>query len=788
MCILIGLSLARFAQGTTYTYNRSASGTDQWSTGGNWDATPVSAANTTLTIGIPAAQLAAGSTIFTNNDFAGDFMLNRLNFTYGSASLSPRPVVTISGNRLEFVSDGATTPVLNIDPSGVPDSILVISNPLLLTNNLTIINMSDSLSPSANLSGVISGGGSLSNTSFGTLTLSGANTYSGGTILSGGTLFINNGGSGGTSSAIGTGTFTINGPVAISNNSANSVTVSTNNTQIWASDFSFYAPTGTRDLNLGSGAVTMTANRIINVGGFDGFPNQATLTVGGAIGDGGSGFSLTKEQFGTLILTGASTYSGGTFIAKGAINTSIIGNAGAPGLGTGGITIGGAGSETATLRYIGMGETTDKVITLAGSGIREIDRTATSAGLLKFTSDLVVSGAGPLTLALVTNGSAPSEFAGRITGNNVSIVVDDIGTWALSGANTFTTKVTINSGTLSVSSLNSVVGGSASSNLGAPTTVAEGTIDFGGGPNIPSASVHSASILQYTGAGETTDRVLNVKNGSGNIIEHAGTGVLKFTSDLAATGTQDLGLAGSTSGTGEFAGVIGNSAGFGTTSVSKFGTGTWTLSAANTYTGTTRVFGGTLLLNGDQSAATGDVTVFITQTPGVFGTLGGTGTIGGSVTLNGGTITAADIGSVGILTLNGNATFVGAFLCTSCDRPDVTLTLARPDDEFVLATYVVDLSGALSDKLVIGGTLNLNDANDQITFNGTPDGTSTYVLATYTSVSGTFDFGSAPSGYQLLYDTNQLLLAPVPEPGILTLSVFGVVTLILLAHRSRQSR
>ena len=766
-CILIGLSLAPFAQGATYNYNRTSSGTDQWSTGANWDAIPVSGTDTTLTIGLPATQLAAATAIFTNNDIAGDFKLNRLNFTYGSASFSPRPVVTISGNRLEFVNDSSgTTPVLNINPGGTPRSLLIISAPLLLTNNLTVNNISDAM-----LSGVISGPGSLATTSFGDLTLSGANTYSGGTTLSGGSpstfIHFNN------SSAIGTGTLTINSPIRLTNTSGNTVTLSTNNAQIWASDFSFFVgsfgSTATQGLNLGTGPVTLTGNRIVSVGGSD----QRVLTVGGAIGDGGSGFSLTKQDGGTLVLTGASTYSGGTTIAKGAINTSNIGNASAAGLGTGNITI-GSGNETATLRYIGAGETTDKVITLAGSGIMQIDRSfGPDTNLLKFTSDLVVSGAGPKILALTANSSGINEFAGKITGSDVSVVKDDIGTWVLSGANTFTTKVSINSGTLSVSSLNSVVGGSASSNLGAPATVAAGTVDFGGGPNIPTVHVRTASTLQYTGTGETTDRVLNLANSSGSIIEQAGSGLLKFTSSV--TGTQDLSFAGSSAGTGEFAGVIN-----GGRNVAKYGTGTWTVSAANNYTGTTIVYGGTLLINGNQSAATGAVTVYNS------GTLGGTGVIGGSVTITGGTITAAQSGSVGMLTLNSNATFNGIFVCQDCDRVDGTAAPARTA-ETIPGTYLVDLGGATSDKLVIGGALDLSDSFDQILFNGTPDGSTSYVLATYSSVSGTFDFGNAPSGYQLVYGMNQLDLVPVPEPGTFLAGALATAAIAFLSRRSRRS-
>jgi hypothetical protein len=60
-------------------------------------------------------------------------------------------------------------------------------------------------------------------------------------------------------------------------------------------------------------------------------------------------------------------------------------------------------------------------------------------------------------------------------------------------------------GTLFVDPLNSVSGGTATSNLGAPTNAAGGTISLG--------STTTAVTLLYTGPEETSDRILNLTGG-----------------------------------------------------------------------------------------------------------------------------------------------------------------------------------------------------------------------------------------------------------------------------------
>lgn len=192
----------------------------------------------------------------------------------------------------------------------------------------------------------------------GTLTLSAANTFSGGVSLGSGTLNINH------AQALGTvaGTFTIGGGT-IDNTSAADVTT-LNHPMVWNGDFAF---TGTKNLDLGTGNTTLGASPTVTV-------NAGTLTVGGAIS--GAGYGLTKAGAGTLVLGGASSYSGATTISAGTLVMSGSANNSACSVASG-----------ATL----MGDGSVGGLTVTGSV--KPGNTAGSLGSLGVSSLTTVSGA-----------------------------------------------------------------------------------------------------------------------------------------------------------------------------------------------------------------------------------------------------------------------------------------------------------------------------------------------------------------------------------------------------------
>jgi autotransporter-associated beta strand protein len=538
--------------GATLTFNNSGGGavlTQTANTGSNiFDSTLALVLGDNLTINNNAATGTTARSLTISGGITGAFNLtlnangtNSNDITLDTTSINNGGSITNSGTGTGTVtiSSNIGTNVTGLAQSS-STSAFTISGNVALGTDMTLTSNGTKLTT---ISGVISGAHSftIGGNGTGTTTLSGNNTFSNGLTLNSGILNINSSGTSATNSAIGTGTFTINGGT-IRNTSGGTVTLATNNAQTWGGDFTFdggSSPT-TNNLNLGTGAVTLTGNRQITVSG-----NTSTLTVGGAIGDGGSNFNLTKTAAGagTLILTGTSTYGGGTTIGNGAISVSNIGNAGANGnLGTGNITL-GSGTATGNLLYTGTGETTSKVINLGGTtGGGRLDQSGT--GLLKFTADLTATGSGNKTLTLQGSSAGTGEFAGKITdsaGGTTSVLKSGTGTWTISNStNNFTGSTTISAsgGTLiaAVGTLVSTSGVTVNSGgtlllsgngrhigANAPITLAGGTFATGGfsEPNGGASGLATSAIGALT---LTATSTIDFGSSNNSILEFAGLG------------------------------------------------------------------------------------------------------------------------------------------------------------------------------------------------------------------------------------------------------------------------
>lgn len=482
----------------------------------------------------------------------------------------------------------------------------------------------------ANTTSIVKSGG-------GTWILSGANTYSGGTTIRGGTLSVSSLGLAGNPGNLGT---------ASTINIGNAGTTGT-------LDYTGAGETTDRVVNLNGTTGGATIDTTGATGGLV-FSNNLTASGVGAktltlqgntannaingvvIDSSGGATSVLKTGSGTWALGGANTYTGTTTLKNGTLSVSALGTTGNPGnLGEASIVELGSGNSAVTLAYTGAGETTNHVFDLQGTtGSVTIDTTA-GTGPLVITGNVTASGAGSKTLTLT--GGNNDHIQGIISDNSVanttSLVKNGGGTWILSGANTYGGGTTIRSGTLSVSSL-----GNAGNpgNLGTNATI-----------NIGNAG--QSGTLVYTGAGETTDRVINLNGTTGGATLDTinDTGPLIFTSNFTATGagSKTLTLKG---GNGDIIqGAIVDNSPTNLTSVNKTGSGIWNLSGANTYSGGTTVTNGTLRLSGaNATLGVGNVFVLSTAnnlniTSGVLNAISDTATLS---LAGGGTAGVADNG------------------------------------------------------------------------------------------------------------------------------------------------
>lgn len=519
-------------------------------------------------------SIAAGTLAGNSNSLTGDILnMSVLEFaqagdgTFGGDVSGAGEVTKTGGGRLLLTGANTYTGGTTITDGTLAGDTDSLTGDFVNDAFLEFLQRDD-----GTFGGVVSGSGVVVKTGDGRLTFTGENSYTGGTVITDGTL------AGDTDSIRGDilnnafldflqrddGEFTgdISGTGMVVKSGAGRLLLSGNNTF-----------TGGIEIDAGTLAGdSESLNGDILNNAFLEFLQRDRGTFAGNIS--GSGLVL-KTGGGRLLLTGDNSYAGGTEITDGtlagdsdSLTGDILNNSVLEFAQTGGGTFAGVISGTGVVNKTGTGR-----LLLTGANTWTGGTTITEGVLAGNTDSLVgdIENNGILEFVQDSTG----EFSGNVSGVGV-FVKTGTGRLVLSGANTYTGGTTVFEGTLVVDtdSLPGNVGNDATLEFNQTT---DGTYAFeiGGSGTVVKTGEGSLTLTgqsTYTGLTEITDGTLVIK-----------------TNSLVGPIENNSKLVFDQNGNGQFAGDIS-----GIGSLEKLGDGRVVLTGNNTFTGGILITDGTL--------------------------------------------------------------------------------------------------------------------------------------------------------------------------------------------------
>jgi autotransporter-associated beta strand protein len=723
VALLLGTAVLPVRAGNTWDGGGANS---NWTTGNNWNPDGTATSGTTATVAF------GGSTRLTpNNDYGSWTDWQQVQFNSGASSFA------ISGNPInlwwKIENNSANLQTWNCDIAALGTGLelnplsgdLTIGAANIYNNGINVIAYSGNQGAGngkvLTISGNLQQGGKLQIRQDARVKITGKSTYTGNTEIDRGEFWLGSGGAVSSSSAFYVGNggqvsdtaklwlqtdgLALSNPLNVNNGNANTRVIGGLN----SSGTVTYS--GTLAL---SGPVNLEANQ---AGG--------TVAFTGVIS--GSGFGITKTGPGTVSLTGANTYSGGTTISAG--NLQIIGSG----------TLGSAsGAVTASGGTLDLGGTSQTVgaVTIAGGTITDGTLTGSSYAAQSGIVRVVVAGSGA-ALTKTTSGTLTLGGYANNTCNGLTMVSG--GTLSLGmmtvGVNAFGGDLTINAG----GTVNYLTGAAYDNEIPDTSNVTlntGGTLDFGArnetigqaSPPAGSFTMNGGSLLK-AGTG-TLQFSRNPKITAGTITHSAASTVIQFNQELIFDGgTIDFSSpnTGSTAAVnlrgGDGTGITYESSGTATASITYSGAasgGTGARLSLNTAPSSTTVF---TIADAPAVDPELDITVAITGSYALLksgaGTMrlsgGSANTYNGLTTVNG-----------GILALNKTA---------GVNAIPAALTISSGMVRLDAANQIAD-SSALT---VSGGTLNLQANNDTVSTVTLTDGSITGSGGTLTVTGGPFD-------------------------------------------------
>lgn len=576
---------------------------------------------------------------------------------------------------------------------------------LVFNNNVGITTASSSTSRTLTLAGGgtftfnagitqgLSTGGKLSvNNAGGTVNLNAANTMGGGIVITAGTVNISNAQSLGTGIVeLGATTGTTYGSSILNNSSGSALTLTGLTGVLWSGttpagiQLGTASSTAANNIDFGSGLVTTTTSRQMNIAGTGVTISMGTLTTTGT----SNGYTFTFDGTGnTIDLDGWKISTAATPIQNVVHQLK----------GTANVTVGAI--ENGTAGWVNG-------IEINGSGINRLTGNNTYTGTTTFLNGTnIISGnnsaaTGNVTIAGIS-GSGKTPYVRLDSANAIS---------------------------------------SSSSLIGSSSTTTTGTLDFNGSTNyvfnsfagnnmIFTNSYNQRSVVTFTNAANTITASASTSGGR-SLLNNSTNLTIVFEGNVDI-GSSTTGVNNTIGGAGDWL-VKGNI--FSTTTgsvrgLSKTGTGMLELRGANSYNGDTIISGGTLLV-----ASGGSITGSTAQLSG--GLLDARGTIG-DVVQNGG---AFDLrGTAGTFTIfTGTANvFSGGILGNSALNGGTLLNSGSIGESTVGVGSTLDIKsgGTASKATANGGTLLVSGSATETVVNAGTATVNTGGNAGITTING----------------------------------------------------
>ncbi len=501
-------------------------------------------------------------------------------------------------------------------------------------------------------------------------------------------------------------TVTLASTIAITN----ALTASSGTFAIGANNISAGSISMTGSSITGTGTITLNGNITSNASGstsaiaapislnganrtFTVFNNglNPDLSISSIISGTGSE-GIVKAGTGTLTLSGNNAYTGSTSINAG---TLMLGNSNGLGTVAAGITV----SSGAVLDLNGITMGSAEPLTLNGTGISaggaliNSGSAATYSGLISLGSSSSIVANGGITISnmgtitgsgfgLTLDGSAGGSIASIIGTGGGALAKSGSGTWILSGTNTFTGGVTLNSGTLDINNINSL--GSSGTFI-----INGGIIDNTSGSAISTANYPMQWNGDFTFLGSQ-----NLNLGSGNV---------------AINGNRIVTIAGGTL-------TVGGTVSASTFDFTKAGSGNL-------------VFGGNPVNVNNLLINSGTITA-----PSVSLNISGNFTNSGTFNNNGGTVAYVGNATQNVASVSyNNLSLSGAGLKSALGNIAVAATLNNASVFDMGGNSFSPLPGSISNT---GGTIRFSGSTNGIAVNS---GTVEYYGSSQTVASGTYN-------------------------------------------------